>query len=66
MFINTFTAELIEAVRTKTACSHVALGFAGMTLVPKALESCSNPQKTWQVFELAMKKILWSWVSDFL
>jgi len=23
---------------------------------PIALESCSNPQKTWQVFESAMKK----------
>jgi len=27
-----------------------------------ALESCSNPEKTQQVFESAMKKKLWFWV----
>ena len=30
------------------------------------LESCSNPQKTWQVFKSAMKKNLWFWVSVLL
>jgi len=29
---------------------------AGITLLLIALESCSNPQKTQQVFESAMKK----------
>jgi len=30
----------------------------GTSPVPKALESCSNPRKTQQVFESAMKKNL--------
>jgi len=29
---------------------------------PIVLESCSNPQKTWQVFKSAVKKIFWFWV----
>ena len=38
----------------------------GISPEPTVLESCSNPQKTQQVFESAMKKKFWFWVSDFL
>jgi len=31
----------------------------GITLTPKVVESCSNPQKTRQVFKSAMKKKIW-------
>jgi len=31
-----------------------------------ALESCSNPQKIWQVFVSTMKKNFLLWVSGFL
>jgi len=40
----------------------------GKTLASKALESCSNAQKTWQALESARKKILgfWIFVSDVI
>ena len=38
----------------------------GITPQPIALESCSNPQKTLQVLESAMKKILFFFVNDVI
>jgi len=32
---------------------------------PIALESCSNPQKIWQVFEAALEKIFFGWGCGF-
>jgi len=37
----------------------------GTTPQPIAPENCSSPQKTRQVFESAMKKNIWFWVSGF-
>ena len=41
----------------------------GITLTPKVVESCSNPQKTRQVFKSAMKKknlVLFFFVNDVI
>jgi len=63
----TFAAGLVQVVRTKTGCLHVALrGHNSGT--KNVQESCSNPQKTrhWKVFKSTMEKKFWLWVLHFL
>ena len=66
-FINTLPAGLWIYHTWKLGKNQGYFSWLANSIAPQliVLESYPNPQKTWQIFEIAVKKIFWVWFTVF-